>query len=170
MSMTEPPTSEDLVRRAKAGDVQAFGILYDRTVRLVRAVAADAGSDHEEDVTHDAYLRAYRNLGKLRDPERFAAWLVGITRLIVRERRRARRFESLPDDVPGTSVTAGSLEGDAEELLRAVARLPEEEQLGDPVFSSSMSGASTRRPGCSTARGRGPTRSCRVRRPNSPVG
>ncbi|WP_074306272.1 RNA polymerase sigma factor [Singulisphaera sp. GP187] len=132
--MTEQPTSEDLVRQAKAGDVQAFGMLYDRTVRLVRAVAADAGSDLDEDVTHDAYLRAYRNLGKLRDPERFAAWLVGITRLIVRERRRARRFEPLPDDVLGASVTAGSFEGDAEELLRAVARLPEEERLAIRFF------------------------------------
>lgn len=130
--MSEQPTTEDLVRMAVAGDVQAFGTLYDRTVRLVRAVAADAGPAEAEDVAHDAYLRAYRNLGDLRDPSRFAAWLVGITRLTVRERRRARRYDTLPDEVAATQAEDGR--EDAEELLRAVARLPEEERLAIRFF------------------------------------
>jgi RNA polymerase sigma-70 factor (ECF subfamily) len=132
--MTERSTIEALAQQAKGGDVQAFGILYDRTVRLVRAVAADAGTDAADDVTHEAYLRAYRNLGNLRDPAKFATWLVGITRLIVREKRRSRRFEPLSVENLGEFSVEEPTDGDAEELLRAVARLPEEERLAVRFF------------------------------------
>lgn len=131
--MNERSTSEELVQEARGGNVQAFGILYDRTVRLVRAVAADAGPD-ADDVTHETYLRAYRNLGSLREPDRFSAWLVGIARMIVRETRKARRFETLSGEIPGDDTATGLLNGDVEELLRAVARLPEEERLAIRFF------------------------------------
>ena len=131
--MTERSTSEELVQDAKGGNVQAFGILYDRTVRLVRAVAADAGPD-ADDVTHEAYLRAYRNLGSLREPARFSAWLVGIARMIVRETRKARRFEPLSGEILGGYSAKSLIDGDVEELLRAVARLPEEERLATRFF------------------------------------
>src|SRR4051794_3509098 len=132
--MSDQPTNDDLVRRAIAGDIAAFGSLYDRTVRLVRAVAADAGRDAADDVTHDTFLRAYRTLGTLRDPARFAPWLVGIARLVVLERRRARRLDPLPDDLPARTVTDTDPADDAEDLLRLVARLPEEERLAIRVF------------------------------------
>jgi RNA polymerase sigma-70 factor (ECF subfamily) len=126
--MSDHPASDDLVRRAIAGDIAAFGSLYDRTVRLVRAVAADAGVDAADDVTHDTFLRAYRTLKTLRDPARFAPWLVGIARLVVLERRRARRFDVLPEEIPAPASTEADLSDDAEELLRLVSRLPEEER------------------------------------------
>ena len=129
--MTDQSSNEELVRRARAGDIQSFGLLYDRTARLVRSVAADAGPDLAEDVTHDAFLRAFRSLGSLRDPAKFAPWLVGIARQIVRERRRARRFEPLPIDIAGRVDTD---EDDTEELLSLVAQLPEEERLAIRFF------------------------------------
>ncbi|WP_165227824.1 RNA polymerase sigma factor [Aquisphaera insulae] len=131
--MSDQPTTEELVRRAMGGDIAAFGSLYDRTVRLVRAVAADAGRDAAEDVTHETFLRAFRTLRTLRDPARFAPWLVGIARLVVREQRRVRRFEPLPEQGP-VQVGAGSQDEDAEDLLRLVARLPEEERLAVRFF------------------------------------
>ncbi len=131
--MSDQPTNDDLVRRAIAGDVRAFGALYDRTVRLVRAVAADAGPD-ADDVTHDTFLRAYRRLNTLRDPARFAPWLVGIARLVVSERRRARRFEPLPEQIPAQTLSNAETDDDTQELLRLVARLPEEERLAVRFF------------------------------------
>ncbi|MDR3619944.1 MAG: sigma-70 family RNA polymerase sigma factor [Paludisphaera borealis] len=132
--MTEQPNDEELVRRARGGDVQAFGVLYDRTVRLVRAVAADAGPNLAEDVTHDAFLRAYRNLPSLRDPAKFSVWLIGIARMIVRERKRARRFEPLSVDTPQAFTNAEKIDDDTEELLLLVARLPEEERLAIRLY------------------------------------
>ena len=132
--MSDQPTNDDLVRRAIAGDIAAFGSLYDRTVRLVRAVAADAGPDAADDVTHDTFLRAYRTLKTLRDPARFAPWLVGIARLVVLEHRRARRFDPLPELTPAPASIKADASDEAEELLRLVARLPEEERLAVRFF------------------------------------
>ena len=63
----------DLVKRSKTGDRQAFADLYDQFAPLVRAVAYDAtGSLHEcEDLCQKVFLRAYRNLGRVRDASRF---------------------------------------------------------------------------------------------------
>jgi RNA polymerase sigma factor (sigma-70 family) len=132
--MSDQLTNDDLVRQAIAGDVSAFGVLYDRTVRLVRAVAADAGPDGADDVTHDTYLRAYQTLNTLRDPARFAPWLVGIARFVVSERRRARRFDALPEQIPARTLTEPDTHEDAQELLSLVARLPEEERLAVRFF------------------------------------
>ena len=132
--ISDQSTNDELVRRAIGGDIAAFGSLYDRTVRLVRAVAADAGRDAADDVTHDTFLRAYRTLKTLRDPARFAPWLVGIARLVVLERRRARRFDPLPELTPAPASTEADASDDAEELLRVVARLPEEERLAVRFF------------------------------------
>jgi RNA polymerase sigma-70 factor (ECF subfamily) len=47
-----------------------------------------------EDVAQDALARAYRDLGKLRDRDRFRSWLVRICwRLALRHRRAAKRRE-----------------------------------------------------------------------------
>jgi RNA polymerase sigma-70 factor (ECF subfamily) len=131
--MSDQPTNEDLVRRAIAGDILAFGVLYDRTVRLVRAVAADAGPD-ADDVTHDTFLRAFRKLATLRDPARFAPWLVGIARIVVAEHRRARRYDPLPLELAAQPAHDSSADHDAQELLDMVARLPEEERLAVRFF------------------------------------
>jgi len=132
--MSDQLSNDELVRRSIGGDIVAFGSLYDRTVRLVRAVAADAGPDAADDVTQDTFLRAYRTLKTLRDPALFAPWLVGIARLVVLERRRARRFDPLPELIPAPASTEVDISSDAEELLRVVARLPEEERLAVRFF------------------------------------
>ena len=131
---TATTPTPDLVRRAQRGDVEAFGVLYDRTIRLVRAVAADAGPGRADDAAHDAYLRAFRSLGTLRDPERFAPWLVGIARLVAREHRRARRVGPLVADVAADPIDPGADPDDVAELLRAVDRLPDEERLAIRFF------------------------------------
>ncbi len=132
--MDDQPTNDELVRRATAGDIPAFGTLYDRTVRLVRAVAADAGPDAAEDVTHDTFLRAFQKLKTLREPTRFAPWLIGIARIVVLERRRARRFDAIPDQMPAQSDMNAEALDDAQELLRLVAQLPQEERLAIRFF------------------------------------
>jgi RNA polymerase sigma-70 factor (ECF subfamily) len=129
--MSDSTRLSELVQLAQTGNVEAFGHLYDRTARLIRAVATDAGSDMAEDVTHDTFLRAYRSLGTLKDPERFVPWLVGIARLIVKERRRVRRFDLLPSELPAKHQ---SLDDDTDELLALVARLPEDERLAVRFF------------------------------------
>jgi RNA polymerase sigma-70 factor (ECF subfamily) len=123
------PTDSELVHQALAGDPHAFARLYDRYARLVRAVATDAGPTSAEDVTQEAFLRAYRTLGSLRSPERFAPWLVGIARLVTREWRRCAPGEAIPAEIPGQEGPNVIDDQDEVAFLHAlVARLPDEER------------------------------------------
>ncbi len=81
----EPPDrAEDaaLVERARAGDADAFGLLYDRwfdrTHTLVRRILRDP--DTAEEVCQEAFLSAWRGLGGLEDPGAFGGWLLRIAR------------------------------------------------------------------------------------------
>jgi RNA polymerase sigma factor (sigma-70 family) len=101
----QPSAASDaeLVAETLAGDREAFGQLYDRYARLVRFAAFDATRDWQgvPDVAQEAFLRAYRNLGRLREPARFGAWLVGIAHRVADERRRAARRERLVGGADG---------------------------------------------------------------------
>ena len=88
-----------LIAAARSGDRSAFGALIaprlDRLHGVARLVLRDA--DHAEDALQDALLRAWRDLGALRDDSRIDAWL---HRLLVRacldEARRRRRWSLTP--------------------------------------------------------------------------
>jgi RNA polymerase sigma factor (sigma-70 family) len=84
-----------LVLGAINGDRNAFAELYDRRARLVRALCYDETHDLHlaADLTQEAFLRAYKNLRRLHDPDKFAAWLVGIARQLCREWRRKQGRE-----------------------------------------------------------------------------
>jgi RNA polymerase sigma-70 factor, ECF subfamily len=136
-----PNAEIDLVVRAGRGDSDAFDRLVAARVgssfRLARAIVGDTGE--AEDVTQEAFVAAWRNLPRLRDPERFDAWfgriLVNAARMSVR-RRGSRRPVSLMvmtndnDDDGGQSWREpgrvdpgldGVVAGDA--LQRAIDRL-----------------------------------------------
>jgi RNA polymerase sigma-70 factor (ECF subfamily) len=127
-----------LVARTLAGDREAFGRLYDRHARLVRAVVTAAGRDAAMalDLTQECFLRAYRNLTALREPGSFGPWVVGIARQLVREQRRRRRPDSLALFDPPAPAPVRSAD-DADEIahvLGLVSRLPEEERLAVHCF------------------------------------
>ena len=80
----------ELVRRARAGDVGAFSLLIERHVSSTRALAARlcAHRDDVDDIVQEAFLQAFTGLGRLRDPDRFGAWLAGIIRNVSRAATR----------------------------------------------------------------------------------
>ena len=59
MSQSEPSDVDD-VRRTLAGDREAFGRLFDRHARLVRAIVVAVSGDFGsvEDLTQETFLRA----------------------------------------------------------------------------------------------------------------
>ncbi|MGV3615706.1 MAG: sigma-70 family RNA polymerase sigma factor [Fimbriimonas sp.] len=102
---------EELVRRARAGDVQAYGDLVERYRKLVFGVAVHSLGNVEDarDVAQDVFIRAFLRLGQVRDPARLGAWLRQVT---VNECRawagRRRAVDPLPDEITtrdGTSAT-----------------------------------------------------------------
>lgn len=87
----------ECVQKARAGDACAFEELAMRYQPLVTAYTQHLleGVPDAEDVAQEAFLRAFRELGSLREPDRFGAWLKSIAwrecRAWVRERQAARR-------------------------------------------------------------------------------
>jgi len=87
-----------LVERASGGDHDAFAVLVRASVARLDAAARLILRDRElaGDAVQEAFIRAWRNLPGLRDPDRFEGWL---HRLLVRScidalrHRRARPIE-----------------------------------------------------------------------------
>lgn len=116
-----------------AGDHDAFAALanahVDRMYSLARSILRDA--DRAEDATQEALVRAWRELPRLRDPERFGAWL---RRLLVsacydegRRRRQRAEVTWLADyDRTIADDTGGVI--DRDRLDRAFRRLPLEQR------------------------------------------
>ncbi len=74
---TSPSTDAELVRRAKAGDLQAFEELATRHERQIYSLAFRIlQNPHDaEDVTQQAFLSAIENLAGFREEASFATWL-----------------------------------------------------------------------------------------------
>jgi RNA polymerase sigma factor (sigma-70 family) len=136
-----PREEDDLVERARRGDVRAYeelvhryqGIAF-RTAYVVAGNATDA-----EDASQEAFVKAYRALSRFRPGAPFRPWLLQIVANEARNRRRsAGRRAAL-----GLRLAAQEPSGDAapspeaalvsserrEELLEAMERLREEERL-----------------------------------------
>ena len=97
----EELSDEEVVRRVRDGDVELFADLirrYDQRVyRCARAVLADDAE--AEDVTQEAWVRAYQHLDQFAGRARFSTWL---TRIALHEAfarsRHGRKVRSLDED------------------------------------------------------------------------
>ena len=84
-----------LVKRAQAGDVDAFGELVERNRRAVfRAALAAVGSPAEaDDVAQDAFVTAFQKLSGFRAESSFKTWLLTITwRKAIDRRKRVTNW------------------------------------------------------------------------------
>lgn len=78
----------------------------DATYRLARLILRDA--QEAEDATHDAFVRAWRDHGRLRDPERFDAWFGRILVNACRDRLRKGSHRRHDDLATAAGATAAS--------------------------------------------------------------
>ena len=132
-----------LVAAARRGDRNALEELLRRhRPRLVAAcwrALGDAGL--AEDAAQEACLQAYLGLERLRDPDRFGSWLIGIGLHCCHRLRRQRQHEAwswdamqggvfhpaLVDPAPEPADLAAAAELQAA-IMRAVADLPVRQQ------------------------------------------
>ena len=87
-----------LVEAARRGDLAAFGALVERTQAMAHAVAWQWLGPHGDtrDAVQEAYLRAFRRLADLDDPEAFAGWIRRIVVTVAHNHRRGARGVWLP--------------------------------------------------------------------------
>ncbi len=87
------PDAAVLVRRAQAGDQEAFGSLYhqhvDRIFGLCLRLTADR--DAATQLTQDAFVRAWQNIASFRGDSLFLTWLHRLTVNVVLDHRRSER-------------------------------------------------------------------------------
>jgi RNA polymerase sigma-70 factor (ECF subfamily) len=130
----EVQVDRDLVEQARKGDREAFAVLVHQVSDSLYSVAyrilRDTGL--AEDALQNALVLAWRRLPKLRDPDRFEAW---IHRILVHacydESQRTRSWRTsvtvLPIDLPGDSDGPSTI-ADRDELERAFRRLSIEQR------------------------------------------
>ena len=84
--MTE---DDEAVKRARAGDRDAYAFLVARYSALAHRTAYLLGAGHEaEDVTQEAFVKAYRALDTFRSGAAFRPWLL---RIVANEARNLHR-------------------------------------------------------------------------------
>jgi RNA polymerase sigma-70 factor, ECF subfamily len=124
-----------MVTAALAGDDEAFETVirtYSRRVYVVAyAIVQDVAE--AEDIVQDTFLKAHHQRGKLREAEKFPAWLLTVARNAARDRLRRRRpqadtevFDTLPDHSAATPSSEMEREEHQARLRRALASLPED--------------------------------------------
>ena len=130
-----------LVERARRGDQDAYGELVTRYQALAARVAyvITASSAEAEDVTQDAFVKAYYALERFRARDSFRPWILRIVSNEAKNRlRSARRREGLAlraaedrrsgDAAPSPEAAAIEVET-KEALLRALGGLKENDRL-----------------------------------------
>lgn len=138
-SPTEAPSlpAEDadraLARSAGAGDVAAFEALYRRHVGRVHGVIRRLVGSHSaraEDLTQEAFVRAWQALPAYRFESAFGTWLHRLAVNTALMELRSRRSRPLADndedafDVIGSIDSAGHVTALSMDLERVVATLP----------------------------------------------
>lgn len=126
-------SDELFVEAARQGDRAAFGRLYDRYARMVHGILlARVPHCEVDDLLHDTFLQALRQLHTLRDATRFGAWLAAIARNRANDyHRHTVEQVELPESLSGDELdgraASNSYEEDAEVsfLLASIRELPE---------------------------------------------
>ncbi len=111
------------LRRAAAGDQEAFEQLYNDYVRMVHAILlARVRRCDVDDLVQEVFIAAFRRLATLREPGAFGGWLAAIARNRATDYQRHVREEvELPRNLPGgTPVEPAALEA-----LDAIRTLPD---------------------------------------------
>jgi RNA polymerase sigma-70 factor, ECF subfamily len=134
-------TDSELIQQIKAGDSQAFSLLYETHKRRVFSLCFSMLRDYElaEDVTHDTFLFAFRRLNSFRRDSAFSTWLhrIAVNSVLMHIRHRKSRISSelsidemnsIEDESRSELVGAEDkwLESsiDRIELLKAIDELP----------------------------------------------
>ena len=121
----------ELVRAARAGDQEAFRALMQRhQAGLLRLVGRFVGSREDaEDVVQEAFIAAYRQMGRFRGDASFGTWL---GRIAIYKALKVARRERRATPLEGNPARQSADEPDraaAIAVREAVARLPEKLRL-----------------------------------------
>jgi RNA polymerase sigma-70 factor (ECF subfamily) len=117
----------DVLRRARAGDQQAFTEVVRHYDHRLRALAYRLLGDRAamDDALQEAYVKAFRALPGFREDAALGTWLYQITyRACVDLQRRESRHHSEPSGAPRAAADPATTAASRTDLTRALAALP----------------------------------------------
>lgn len=121
----------ELVRRAQAGEREAFEMLVDRHANeIYRLASAIVGEFDARDVTQESFVQAWTKLPRLRDADAFAPWLRRICVNRCRNWLRSSKRRGLPASLDADDGLAGRLADPRRDFRSAV----EARALLEPAF------------------------------------
>jgi RNA polymerase sigma-70 factor (ECF subfamily) len=114
-------TDAGLVAQAMAGRAQSFDELVRRHFNVVYGIAFSYTHNHAdaEDLSQEAFLKAYQSLDTLQEPKKFGHWVGVITRNLARNwyQRRRRETDALGQVLAQVSPRTDAAYDDMREVL-----------------------------------------------------
>lgn len=135
-AIVEAMSDAALVELVLNGDQDLFAVLVERYKDAVQNLAYRmlGNATEAEDVTQEAFVRAYTQLATYKPVHKFSTWLLSIASHLAIDQLRRRRFLALPlEDVPflewivdgGVSPEQSALQGEQQdEIQHYLQRLP----------------------------------------------
>ncbi len=122
----------ELIERSRGGDDEAFRLIFERYAQpvtgFVFGIVGERGL--AEEAAQETFVRAYRKLPTLREPEKFSTWLFGIAKNVAREALQARRDAARRGGTEGAAAAVTDKEPLPDErLLRKEMHLAVERAL-----------------------------------------
>ena len=131
-------TERETYRAAIRGDREAFEMIIRSSSRTLFAIAYGVLQNREEaeDAVQDALINAWKSRWRVRDPEKFPAWLATIARHRARDLARTRRAVPLSEELD-EATEHGAPEGESSglhahlngQVHAALSALPETHRL-----------------------------------------
>lgn len=126
--------SRELVVRAQHGDREAFAVLAGAQLERLVGTASLVlhGSPSAEDAAQETLVRAWRDLPRLRDPDRFGPWLHRLLIHACHDQLRRTRHEIPAEELRpdhGAITDAIASFGEHDEIDRGLRRLTNDQRI-----------------------------------------
>ncbi len=134
-SAPEDVTEQEAITKSRSGDQSAFAWIVKEYKHMAYTVAMRVLRHREEaeEVTQDAFVKAYQNLAGYQGGSKFSTWLFSITYRTAISKLRARRaatsdLENVPETFAASVDSSNGEVGDRRAALEhALARLSPED-------------------------------------------
>jgi len=129
LSGLRPVDDRKIIERILDGDTEAFNLLVRQWEKPIYNFIVRLVGDREEamDLCQESFMKAYRELGTLKDRDRFSSWLYRIAHNTCFSRLRKDQGKTFVELEPETRASRSSIESRLA-VEKALQQLPEDQR------------------------------------------
>jgi len=123
-------TDKEYVEHCRDGHPEDFGRLVERYQKALFSYLASRVGDEgrAEEAAQESFVRAFLSLKKLRKPESFYSWLLGIAGRVAKEQFRSATHRQRDREAAETMMSDTTDRHEEHPLEEAIAALPESQR------------------------------------------